>query len=290
MILCVNILLMRQFLCLLLLLMPGLAMAAQDTGPRRAAAGLGIPLPMASRPMAPAIGGRGPGGHAPGGGAAGSSGTIAPDPAALCETAVAAAEADGRLPPRLLHAISLVESGRADARIGTVRAWPWTINAEGEGRFYATRQQAVAAAEALQARGVQSIDVGCMQVNLMYHPHAFATLQDAFDPHRNAAYAARFLNTLFAEAQDWSHAIGAYHSETLALGEAYRALVTARWQSPDLRPAPQGQQVARQQVARQQVAYGAFARADAVYGAFRSADRTYGAFAARPYTTRSQTD
>src|SRR5689334_8587728 len=117
----------------------------------------------------------------------------------------------------------------------------------------------------------------------MYHPHAFTTLQDAFEPRSNAAYAARFLNTLFAGAQDWSHAIAAYHSETPALGEAYRALVMARWQSPDLRSAPQGQQVV-QQGAQQQVAYGAFAQAGTVYGAFRPADQTYGAFAARPNT------
>ena len=45
-----------------------------------------------------------------------------------------------------------------------------------------TRQQAVAAVQALQARGVRSIDVGCLQVNLMYHPIAFASLDDAFDP------------------------------------------------------------------------------------------------------------
>jgi Transglycosylase SLT domain len=193
------------------------------------------------------------------------------DPAGLCEAAVTAAEATGHLPPRLLHAISLVESGRIDAKAGMVRAWPWTFNAEGEGHFFDTQEQAIAAVEALQARGVQSIDVGCMQVNLMYHPHAFASLRDAFNPRSNAAYAARFLNVLFAGARDWAHAIAAYHSETPALGEAYRTLVMARWQDPDLRPARPAQ-----------IAYGAFSGVQTSYGAFQPIGRVYGAFAARP--------
>jgi Transglycosylase SLT domain len=256
---------MRQLLCLLLIV-PGLAMAGQDPAPH----------PVAARPVTLLSAAPAAGGHGIGGSRTGNSRMIAADPAALCETAVATAEAAGHLPPRLLHAISLVESGRADARTGTVHAWPWTINAEGEGRFFETQQQAIAAVAALQARGVQSIDVGCMQINLMYHPHAFATLQDAFDPRSNAAYAARFLNTLFAEAHDWSHAIAAYHSETPTLGEAYRTLVMARWQNPDLRPA------ALWPTAWVQIAYGAFARAETVYGAFQPADRVYGAFATRP--------
>ena len=95
--------------------------------------------------------------------------------------------------------------------------------------------QAVAAVKALRARGVRSIDVGCLQVNLMYHPDAFATIEDAFDPRMNAAYATRFLNALYADGRDWAHAIAAYHSETPALGDAYRVLVMARWQNGDVR-------------------------------------------------------
>ena len=35
-------------------------------------------------------------------------------------------------------------------------------------------------------RGVRQVDVGCMQINLQSHPHAFASLEDAFDPGSNA--------------------------------------------------------------------------------------------------------
>jgi Transglycosylase SLT domain len=193
----------------------------------------------------------------------------AADPALLCETAITSAEYVGRLPPRLLGAIGLTESGRADPGSGRVRPWPWTINAEGEGQFFQTRQQAVAAVRALQARGVRSIDVGCLQVNLMYHPDAFATLEDAFDPPVNAAYAARFLNALYVEGRNWAHAIAAYHSQTPALGDAYRVLVMARWQNGDLRAA----------AAAVVTAYGDFVRRDVAYGAFAPSTRVYGAFA-----------
>jgi hypothetical protein len=202
---------------------------------------------------------------------AGQGPAVAPprDPAALCESAVAAAEVAARLPPRLLDAISVTESGRPDPVSGERRAWPWTINAEGEGTFLATRQDAVAAVRALQARGVQSIDVGCMQVNLMYHPRAFASLEEAFDPRANAAYAARFLNALFAEHKDWAQAIAAYHSETPALGDAYRVLVLARWRGPaTLFAAPAPGSPYGDFAKPSNTAYGAFAPASSVHGAF----------------------
>jgi len=52
-------------------------------------------------------------------------------------------------------------------------AWPWTINAQGKGQFFKTKAEAVKAIKNLQAQGVKSIDVGCMQINLSYHGKAF---------------------------------------------------------------------------------------------------------------------
>jgi len=149
----------------------------------------------------------------------------------LCETAIASAETTAHLPARLLGAIANVESGRLDDR-GSVRPWPWTINAEGRGQFFATKADAVTAVSALQASGVRSIDIGCMQVNLMYHPNAFGSLDEAFDPTTNAQYAARFLNTLYGANGSWVQATAAYHSETPAIGADYQRRVMAHWQIP----------------------------------------------------------
>jgi len=110
-----------------------------------------------------------------------------------------------------------------------VQPWPWTIDVGGDGRFFATKAEAVAATRELQAQGVASIDVGCLQVNLAYHPAAFAGLQEAFDPVANSLYAARFLRLLFSQTEDWPAAVAAYHSQTHGLGVAYQGKVLAVW-------------------------------------------------------------
>lgn len=154
--------------------------------------------------------------------------TTRPSPSGLCEQAAARAETARNLPGGLLPALARVESGRPDAA-GVVRPWPWTIDFDGQGQFFASKEEAVAAVRALQGGGVRSIDVGCLQVNLLHHPSAFPTLEAAFDPAVNALYAARFLSALHARDNDWAHAIAAYHSETQRLGSAYREKVLAIW-------------------------------------------------------------
>jgi hypothetical protein len=201
------------------------------------------------------------------------AGTPQPSPASpslLCDTAIIGAERTVRLPPRLLEAIAEVESGRPDATTGTVRPWPWTIDAEGRGEFFATKAQAIAAVVALQAQGVRSIDVGCMQVNLMHHPNAFASLDAAFDPTSNAQYAARFLNTLYAISGSWVQATAAYHSETPAIGADYERRVMARLQlpTPGYLVAPPATQTAYQDFGPRHQAYADFQPSDQVYGMF----------------------
>ena len=149
--------------------------------------------------------------------------------AQLCRGAIQAAERGRDLPAHLLAAIGRVESGRKDPTSGDWYPWPWTVNAEGEGFFYDTKAEAVAAVRAMQARGMRSIDVGCMQVNLMHHPDAFPTLDLAFEPRVNVAYAARFLRELHARAGDWAKAAALYHSATPGLGAEYQRKVLAAW-------------------------------------------------------------
>lgn len=155
-------------------------------------------------------------------------GAAAPDDAALCQGAIIVVEQRTALPRQLLSAISLIESGRAVAG-RRVSAWPWTINVGGTGTFYETAEAAIAAAEALRGSGVRSFDVGCMQVNMLHHPTAFASLRDAFDPALNAAYAARFLGQLHAELGNWSLAVAAYHSRTTEAGADYQRKVVRAW-------------------------------------------------------------
>ena len=147
----------------------------------------------------------------------------------LCRSAIAGAEMGSGIPNRLLSAIAVVESGRRDRATGAVSPWPWTINVEGVGHLYESKAEAVAAVMGFRSRGARSIDVGCMQVNLMHHPNAFSSLDEAFDPASNARYAARFLLQLYGQAGSWPRATGAYHSWTPELGDSYARKVLAVW-------------------------------------------------------------
>lgn len=143
-------------------------------------------------------------------------------PEALCATETSRFERHYGIPQRLLDAISVVESGRYNAENRAVLAWPWTVTAEGNGRYFPTKDEAVAEVKRLKARGVRNIDVGCMQVNLHWHPDAFNSLDEAFEPASNVAYAARFLKGLFEATNHWVTAASYYHSQTPHLAAAYR--------------------------------------------------------------------
>ncbi len=143
-----------------------------------------------------------------------------------CEAAAMVAGRMAGIPEHVLPAIALVESGRRGAD-GRMHPWPWSINVAGTDHVFDSRAEAVAAVRAAQESGTKSIDIGCLQVNLAHHPHAFATLEQGFDPMTNAIYAASFLRDLHAQSGSWAKAIAEYHSATPALGEAYRQKVMA---------------------------------------------------------------
>jgi hypothetical protein len=152
-----------------------------------------------------------------------------PNPWTLCAKATNRIERQEGIPRQLLRAISKAESGRYHEGKQVVMAWPWTVMAEGRGRYLETKADAIAEVVALRARGVKNIDVGCMQVNLQAHPGAFATLEDAFDPLTNVTYAASFLKTLAAEQGSWAKAAAYYHSQNPARYQGYRSKVREIW-------------------------------------------------------------
>jgi soluble lytic murein transglycosylase-like protein len=153
----------------------------------------------------------------------------AASPIVDCRSAAAISEQAAQLPPGLLLAIGLVESGRWNPLAARIDPWPWATNHAGEGRYFTSVDEAIAWVAAQQAAGVQSIDVGCFQVNLYYHPGAFASLAEAFDPAANARYAAAFLHQLHDQTGDWPAAIALYHSADPLEGQRYASRVTAVW-------------------------------------------------------------
>lgn len=166
-----------------------------------------------------------------------STAQAAPDPSDQCDLAAQQAAQDSGVPIDILLAITRVETGRGD----DTRPWPWTINADGVGNWYDSKDAAIAAATAHQSDGTGTFDVGCFQLNIKWHGEGFANLDDMFDPAQNAAYAARFLSQLYQEGGDWAAAVSAYHSRTPDLAEAYLQRVKAILNDPATATAPEPQ-------------------------------------------------
>ena len=145
-----------------------------------------------------------------------------------CLRFVQSYERSNQIPLGLLTAISYVEAGRAGTD-GKLVAWPWTTNVGGESHFYDTKEQAIAETQKLLDDGARSIDVGCMQINLRYHPTAFKSLDEAFDPATNIAYATKFLKSLHDLQGSWPKAIERYHSAAENQKADYRDKVMSFW-------------------------------------------------------------
>tara|TARA_R110000764_G_scaffold15408_2_gene43700 strand:+ start:14279 stop:14980 length:702 start_codon:yes stop_codon:yes gene_type:complete len=140
-------------------------------------------------------------------------------PQAMCDAAAATVAAETDVPLSVLRAITRVETGRT--RDGALMPWPWTVNMEGVGKWFDTEDAARAYVFKRFKSGARSFDVGCFQINYKWHGQAFASIEEMFDPIKNARYAAQFLNRLHAELGSWSQAAGAYHSRTKDFAEKY---------------------------------------------------------------------
>lgn len=140
---------------------------------------------------------------------------------AVCIAAIRQAEKAYDIPRDLLLAIGLQEAGMSYK--GSMTIWPWSLNVEGRGVRFDTRSEAEAFLANELAQGTRSIDVGCLQINLRWHPDAFASPADGFDPVQSAQYAAGFLRALYAETGDWMQAAGRYHSATPEYKNIYLA-------------------------------------------------------------------
>lgn len=147
----------------------------------------------------------------------------------LCEYEIAKAEKKYGIPRRLFMAMGTVESGHATGDLREQHPWPWTICANGKSYYCSTKSAAIATTKKLMARGIRNIDVGCMQVNLLHHSKAFKNLDEAFTPHNNVEYAAKFFTDLKSTYNSWTHAVGYYHSKSAKHYKPYCSKVYSAW-------------------------------------------------------------
>jgi hypothetical protein len=150
---------------------------------------------------------------------------------ALCSTHAAAQERANQIPQGLVQAVALAESGRWLAEDQATEPWPWTVTSGADSFYLPTKDAAIAKVRELKASGRTNIDVGCMQINLHYHPKAFASLDQAFDPVANVAYGTRFLKELRLQTRSWGKATAYYHSQNGTRGNAYRDKVYKFWRN-----------------------------------------------------------
>ena len=140
----------------------------------------------------------------------------------MCAALASQAEREEGIPPGLVHAVALAESGRWLADERTTRPWPWTVTSGADSFFLAVQARGAAQGAGAAHRGRTNIDVGCMQINLGYHGHAFASVAEALEPATNVAYGAQFLRRLREETRSWARATARYHSAHPERGQAYR--------------------------------------------------------------------
>jgi soluble lytic murein transglycosylase-like protein len=110
------------------------------------------------------------------------------------------------IPLGILYAVGLTETGRRGA------LYPYALGADGQTVFAKDMNDAIANFEAMRAKGIKLIDLGCMQINHYYHGDKFTSVQAMFDPAKNVEYAARFLTALKARERTWTVAIARYNA------------------------------------------------------------------------------
>lgn len=138
-----------------------------------------------------------------------------------CEGLAARAAASAGIPEGLLPAIARTETGGGPRR----SAWPWTLNVQGRGYYFDTRDEAMAYLRQVIDSGVRSVDIGCMQINYRWHGQEFASIEQMMDPEHNTAYAAQFIQQLRRREGSWDAATRNYHSANPDRGRAYLARV-----------------------------------------------------------------
>lgn len=138
-----------------------------------------------------------------------------------CDGAIRQAAAAFGVPVVLALAIGQVESGGR----------PWAVNSALTSRQFASMDEAKAYVADERRQGVGTIDVGCMQISLYWHPEAFATLDEAFDPARNAAAGMQRVADLWRSTGSWTQAVARYHGGSEQEQDLYACRVLAAYRS-----------------------------------------------------------
>ncbi|PKU26305.1 transglycosylase SLT domain-containing protein [Telmatospirillum siberiense] len=138
-----------------------------------------------------------------------------------CLPFIPPAERYYHLPPGLLQAIALTESGQEGA------PYPWALNIAGQPVIAPSYQAAAGHLRDAEGRPRRDIAVGCMQIHMQYHLDRFIEPEWALHPRYNVWYAALYLDTLRRQYGDMASAIAHYHGSDPIAQRDYLCRVSA---------------------------------------------------------------
>lgn len=150
-------------------------------------------------------------------------------PELLCLNAIKKVEREKNIPDGLLHSIAMIESGKYTKEFKKTLPWAWTLNVKGRSYYYKTKTEALKKIKSISKNGFKNMDVGCMQINLNWHPEAFKNSYEALNPKKNILYAAEYLTKLKNQYGSWKEAVGKYHSFTHTRSKNYAKKVLRAW-------------------------------------------------------------
>lgn len=131
---------------------------------------------------------------------------VAQPQSGLCEREMMRASALYGVPLGMLYSVGLTETGNR----GSLQ--PYAMNVEGKAVFSNSAFEAIQKFEQASRSGARLIDMGCMQINHLYHREKFPSLESMLNPRMNVEYAARFLKELKGRHETWTMAVARYHA------------------------------------------------------------------------------
>lgn len=148
-----------------------------------------------------------------------------------CEVAILQAEKTVGMPDGLLLAI-----GRVEARYRDI-VWPWSLNIGGKPIRHHSYRDALTHVRKLTNQGTNNIDVGCLQLNLIWVARGLP-IEDVLKPNLNALWAAQHLFKLKQNYGTWTRAVARYHSFRTSRQKIYVCKVAREYAALLNKPMP----------------------------------------------------
>ncbi|MDC0434764.1 hypothetical protein OAM69_03885 [bacterium] len=132
------------------------------------------------------------------------------------------------VPYKLLYAVAIAESNNPNE--AAFEPWPWTLNVNGKGMYFATKAEAVVTLTRELGKGTRNIDICAGQINYRYNHHLIPDINKALDLKPCLAAATHVLNRelryckLKLRKRDWWCAVERYHSPGKSVNQRQRAI------------------------------------------------------------------